>query len=171
MNKNKNRGFTLIELLVVIAIIGILSSIVIVNLNIARAKARDAKRVQDLLQIKTALELYRNQYGSYPQCGESYCGRCNTATGDPLFKAALQPLVTNGFISSIPTDPYGNNTSCYTYEYHTNNISLPGITCGGVPADSLPYFIRFSTERDESIKLPLFSMDRVSGKEYCMTTP
>ncbi|MBT6691128.1 type II secretion system protein [Candidatus Parcubacteria bacterium] len=37
-----NKGFTLVELLVVIAIIGILSSIAVVQLNVARDKARVA---------------------------------------------------------------------------------------------------------------------------------
>ena len=62
----KVRGFTLIELLVVIAIIGLLSTLAVVALNNARQKARDAKRVSDIKQIQTALELYYNDENGYP---------------------------------------------------------------------------------------------------------
>lgn len=70
LRKNKI-GFTLIELLVVIAIIGLLASVIFVSLNSARARARDARRIQDFEQFKLGLEMFYNQYGKYP-CGDSW---------------------------------------------------------------------------------------------------
>lgn len=62
MTTSKAKGFTLIELLVVIAIIGILSSVVLVSLNTAREKARDAARKSNIQQMATALSLYSDAY-------------------------------------------------------------------------------------------------------------
>jgi len=64
--REKGTGFTLIELLVVIAIIGLLATLAVISLNNARAKSRDAKRVSDIRQIQTALELYFSDNDSYP---------------------------------------------------------------------------------------------------------
>ncbi|OGL75088.1 hypothetical protein A3C96_00625 [Candidatus Uhrbacteria bacterium RIFCSPHIGHO2_02_FULL_60_10] len=63
---NNKKGFTLIELLVVIAIIGLLSTLAVVALNSARQKSRDSKRVADIKQIQTALELYFADAQAYP---------------------------------------------------------------------------------------------------------
>jgi len=77
----KQKGFTLIELLVVIFIISLLASIVLVSLNAAREKARDANRKGNLHQIQLALQLYYDENDVYP--GENWCdssvGSCGTA--------------------------------------------------------------------------------------------
>ena len=65
MNKTK-KGFTLIELLVVIAIIGLLATLSIIALNSAQAKARDVKRLSDVREIRTALEMYFASENKYP---------------------------------------------------------------------------------------------------------
>ena len=55
---SKMKGFTLIELLVVITIIGILASIVVVNLNTARGRGQDVAVKEQMSQIRAAGELY-----------------------------------------------------------------------------------------------------------------
>ena len=60
------KGFTLIELLVVIAIIGLLASVVLIGLGPSQRSGRDARRVADLRQVQTALELHFQSNGSYP---------------------------------------------------------------------------------------------------------
>lgn len=66
LRNTKQKGFTLIELLVVIAIIGLLASVVLLSLNSARQKSRDAKRLADVRQVASALELYFNDCQAYP---------------------------------------------------------------------------------------------------------
>ena len=51
---NNNKGFTLIELLVVISIIGFLATFAVYAFNVARVKARDAKRLADMTLIQKA---------------------------------------------------------------------------------------------------------------------
>jgi len=60
------RGFTLVEMLVVIAIIAILASIFLVGLQGFRGSAYDARRLSDVTNIQSKLELYYNQHGNYP---------------------------------------------------------------------------------------------------------
>src|SRR5262245_13535710 len=66
MKQKYASGFTLIELLVVIAVIGFIASLVMVFLNDARMKSRDAKRVSEVKQMMTALEQYYSECASYP---------------------------------------------------------------------------------------------------------
>ena len=116
----RTSGFTLIELLVVISIIGLLSSIVLTSVNSARAKARDARRIADLDQIRTAPELYFDTNGFYPQSG---CGwDCNgyRASYDSGWDALAADLAP--YIPTLPKDPINNacypwGTGCHSYAY------------------------------------------------------
>lgn len=131
MNK---KGFTLIELLVVIAIISLLSSVVLSSLNSARQKARDAQRVSNLTEIRTALEMYYHDNGSYPSPGVAWRSECNEWGG--LAANNVIPGLVPTYSPSFPADPSmnkTNSTSCYTYlsngtDYALNdhNIQDPG---------------------------------------------
>jgi len=130
----KQQGFTLIELLVVIAIIGLLSTLAVVALNNARMKSRDAKRISDIKQIQTALELYYNDANAYP------------AT---LGSSIISGTVT--YMAVVPTNPTpANDGTCssgnsYTYSAGTNNTTytltycLGGTTGGVSPGSHVAY--------------------------------
>ena len=93
------RGFTLIELLVTITIIGVLAALITANLSDARARARDAKIKQNLVQLKTALRLYYNDYQTYPATGNGLvfnaCGDegITACTPDGAFSAGAGPTI------------------------------------------------------------------------------
>jgi len=91
--KTKSSGFTLIELLVVIAIIGILASIVLVSLNSARNKGKDARVISDIQQIRTALNAGYNGIG-YPDL------KNNANTGSTVTGNAT--CTTNGWNNAGP---------------------------------------------------------------------
>ncbi len=108
--KNNKSGFTLIELLVVIAIIGLLSTLSILALNQARAKARDAKRISDVRQMQTALELYYNDTGTYPATG--------LKAGDQIKSGE------NVYLAAVPTPPQvKDGTNCSLANYYTYTLN------------------------------------------------
>jgi prepilin-type N-terminal cleavage/methylation domain-containing protein len=118
----KRRGFTLIELLVVISIIGILSSVVLVSLNAARAKSRDAKRLSDMHQLQTALELYALKNRTYPPSngGDGGCGGWeSTGTDAPGGYNFVSGLVSDGDIPKGIKDPTASlEGTCGNYAYY-----------------------------------------------------
>ena len=83
MNKSKNKkGFTLIELMVVVAIMGLLAALAVISLNNARQRARDARRISDIKQVQTALELYYLDNHEYPDStGTIAEGKCISSGG------------------------------------------------------------------------------------------
>lgn len=118
----KNKGFTLIELLTVVAIIGILASIVVVNVSSSREKARDARRKTELDSLRNALELYANaNNGKYP-----------------IKTAGLNALKDAGYLDKVPADP--KDGTPYVYE----NTKCDGT---GTQNNLLQYSIRAILEQ------------------------
>ena len=65
--KDKNiQGFSLIEILVVLLIIGLLTTLVVVNVLPSQDKARVEKAKADIAIIENALEMYRLDNYNYP---------------------------------------------------------------------------------------------------------
>lgn len=107
-------GFTLIELLVVISLIGILSTLILANLNSARERSRDVQRKSDLRSVQTALRLYYNDVGSFPASNSSYailgCGSGGTSAcswGSAWTKG------TTTYMNILPTDPLSSQSYRY----------------------------------------------------------
>lgn len=117
LKSSSNRGFTLIELLVVISIIGMLASVVLASLSGVRSKARDSARIQGLVQLRTALELYRATNGYYPK--DSII---TVLTIAPKSISAI-PIVSGGQPTYI-SDPSGNDY--ILYDNHMENIIQSG---------------------------------------------
>ncbi|HRY63164.1 MAG TPA: prepilin-type N-terminal cleavage/methylation domain-containing protein [Patescibacteria group bacterium] len=119
--KNNKKGFTLIELLVVIAIIGLLATLSVVALNNARQKSRDAKRVSDIKQMQTALELYFVDQNAYPYSAAALTlgsadskVLCATGTAGVGFRADATGCTTT-YMGQVPSSPVPPATAVYTY--------------------------------------------------------
>lgn len=100
----------MIELLVVIAIIGLLTTMSVLALQSSRARARDAKRLGDVKQIQTALDLYKHDANSYPA----------TASITPGAVLSYNGVVYMAIIPAPPLPDDGcSGSTAYTYTMQT----------------------------------------------------
>lgn len=139
----KQKGFTLIELLVVIAIIGLLSTLAVVALNSARSKARDAKRVSDVKQIQTALELYYADNSGYP--GETAASDLGTGNYVCIDSTGFAATCTNPYMPVVPAQSATGLAAGAAYDYSgAPNQDGTGTACESGTCSS--YRIDFDTE-------------------------
>ncbi len=112
---NLKKGFTLVELLVVIALIGVLSTLLLANFNAARERSRDAARKSDIRSIETALRLFYNDYGYYPESDTNgQIKGCGVITNPVVCEWGEPWLIGSAtYINTLPTDP----SSGQSYRY------------------------------------------------------
>lgn len=147
-------GFTLIEMLIVIAVIAILAGVVLTGVSGFQASARDTRRIGDMRNVQTYLELYFNKCGHYPVNGTGACGNVPTSQGTLEWGQLVSALET--VTSQVPSDPLDGGS--YRYAYGPNAVS---------------YALQATLERDNSVLRT--NMDSTFGltcneeaKEYCV---
>src|ERR671918_2930617 len=70
MSRTSEAGFTLVELMVVIVIIGLLATVVMINVLPSQDRAMITKARADIATLEQAMEMYRLDNLSYPTSGD-----------------------------------------------------------------------------------------------------
>ena len=101
--RKSEAGFTLTEIMVVVFIIGLLSTVVLVNVLGARTDAQSKTAQANIAALSQSLERYALQLYNYPS--EDQGLEALVALPDGLDNEALYPR--GGFIQKLPRDPWG----------------------------------------------------------------
>ena len=101
--RRDERGFTLTELMVVIFIIGLLATVVMMNVLPSQGKAMATKARADIAVLESALEQYRLDNLVYPATGDGL----NALVTAPPSLAQPERYRRGGYIKRLPDDPWG----------------------------------------------------------------
>jgi general secretion pathway protein G len=102
--RKAERGFTLVELMVVIVILGLLATVVMINVLPSQDRAMRGKARTDVSVLEQALESYRLEMLTYPTTEQGL---------DALVKAPAgldhpERYREGGYVRRLPQDPWGN---------------------------------------------------------------
>jgi general secretion pathway protein G len=109
-------GFSLVELMVVVFIMGLLATLIIVNVAPVGDRSRVSKARADIASLESALEQYSLDLYNYPNAAEGLA-----ALSAPPASADLSLYRQGGYVRRVQVDPWGN-----PYQYVT-----PGTRSGG----------------------------------------
>ncbi|HJR56806.1 MAG TPA: type II secretion system major pseudopilin GspG [Rhizomicrobium sp.] len=98
----QDAGFTLVEVMVVIVIIGLLATVVMINVLPSQDRAMREKARADIAVLEQAIETYRLETLRFPTSAEGLQVLVNPAGRD------------GGYIRRLPQDPWGNS---YQYAF------------------------------------------------------
>ncbi len=123
--RSSQDGFTLIEIMVVILILGLLATIVVQSLRGATDKAKRVKAQADIAELKTGLDRYYLDAGSYPTSDQGLQSLVAAPSGGNV----PANYESGGYLQSIPKDPWGNP---YYYQSDGNSYVLKSFGADGV---------------------------------------
>ena len=117
------------ELLIVLAIIGVIMSVAVIAIGNIRESTRNVRRLSDIKQIQSALELYRANERTYPN---------TISTGQAL----LGSTSSSTYMIQIPTNPTPRNDGIcpndnYLYQNNATGTSYKIDFCLSTPTGNL----------------------------------
>ena len=98
--RRKRSGFTLVELMVVIVIIGLLATVVAINVLPSQDKAMVGKAKADIATLEQAIETYRLDNLAFPDSLEALAAA-------PAGLANPERYREGGYVRRLPKDPWG----------------------------------------------------------------
>ncbi|MBV8341518.1 MAG: type II secretion system major pseudopilin GspG [Gammaproteobacteria bacterium] len=103
-DRRRARGFTLIEIMVVVIIIGLLASVVVLNIlpNVDKAKVNKTK--QDIQSLELALSEFYLDNSKYPTTEQGLAALVTQPT-DPT----IRHWKPGGYLQRVSKDPWGND--------------------------------------------------------------
>ena len=101
--RRSEEGFTLVELMVVIVILGLLATIVAVNVIPAGDQAAVQKAKTDIATLEQAVEMYRLDNMTYPSTTDGL----QALVAPPAGLAQPMRYRQGGYVKRLPDDPWG----------------------------------------------------------------
>ena len=103
-------GFTLVELMVVVVILGLLATVVMINVLPSQDRAMREKAKADISTLEQAVETYRLEMLTYPTTAQGLQALVQAPAG----LSRPERYRDGGYIRRLPDDPWGNP---YQYAY------------------------------------------------------
>ena len=103
-DRRNRAGFTLVEMMVVIVIIGLLATVVVINVLPSQDKAMAGKARADIATLEQAIETYRLDNLAFPEDDQGL----EALVAAPAGLAQPERYRQGGYVRRLPKDPWGN---------------------------------------------------------------
>ena len=103
--RRRRAGFTLVELMVVIVIIGLLATVVAINVLPAQGKAMVGKAKADISTLEQAIETYRLDNLTFPDDRQGL----QALVAAPAGLSQPERYREGGYVRRLPKDPWGQD--------------------------------------------------------------